>query len=177
LCAAWWRSQHNRHHAMPQRLNHDVDLQTLPLIAFNSKILQNLAKDANFFIRNQTKLFMLIDGLLVFAFWRFYLCPRYAFKKRCYLDIVFVIVHFYMVFSFTTIPLYVFAMFIQGNYMLLNFALSHTHLPVTTKTQHWIVYCLGHTVDIEPVWWCDWLMGYLNYQIVSFSNIFSVCNC
>jgi hypothetical protein len=30
LCLIF-RSQHNRHHAMPQKLDHDVDLNTLPL--------------------------------------------------------------------------------------------------------------------------------------------------
>jgi len=31
MSGSWWRSQHNRHHAMPQKLDHDVDLNTLPL--------------------------------------------------------------------------------------------------------------------------------------------------
>ena len=46
-----------------------------------------------------------------------------------------------------------------------TFTLSHSHLPVTTKKLHWVEYSLLHTVNIEPSWWCDWVMGYLNYQI------------
>ena len=38
MSAAWWRNQHNKHHATPQKLKHDVDLDTLPLIAFNAEI-------------------------------------------------------------------------------------------------------------------------------------------
>ena len=28
MSAAWWRNQHNKHHATPQKLKHDVDLDT-----------------------------------------------------------------------------------------------------------------------------------------------------
>merc|ERR1719387_1543801 len=38
MSAAWWRSQHNKHHAAPQKMQHDVDLDTLPLLAFNARI-------------------------------------------------------------------------------------------------------------------------------------------
>jgi hypothetical protein len=39
MSGAWWRNQHNKHHATPQKLKHDVDLDTLPLIAFNGMCL------------------------------------------------------------------------------------------------------------------------------------------
>lgn len=38
MSASWWRIQHNKHHAMPQKLGHDVDLNTLPLVAFTEKV-------------------------------------------------------------------------------------------------------------------------------------------
>jgi fatty acid desaturase 2 (delta-6 desaturase) len=44
--------------------------------------------------------------------------------------------------------------------------LIFSDLPVTKdETLHWVEYALLHTVDIEPSWWCDWWMSYLNYQI------------
>jgi len=51
--------------------------------------------------------------------------------------------------------------------MLTNFALSHTHKPVVQANEHrkWIEYASKYTTNIEPSWWCDWWMGYLNYQI------------
>ncbi|CAG7835206.1 unnamed protein product [Allacma fusca] len=54
--SGWWRSQHNRHHAMPQRLHHDVDLNTLPLIAFNVAVTKGGQHKPNFFLRHQAKL-------------------------------------------------------------------------------------------------------------------------
>ena len=38
MSAAYWRNQHNKHHATPQKLEHDVYLNTLPLIAFHKLI-------------------------------------------------------------------------------------------------------------------------------------------
>lgn len=37
MSGAWWRNQHNKHHATPQKLKHDVDLDTLPLVAFHAR--------------------------------------------------------------------------------------------------------------------------------------------
>ena len=38
MSAAFWRNQHNKHHATPQQLGKDVDLDTLPLVAFNKEV-------------------------------------------------------------------------------------------------------------------------------------------
>ena len=38
MSGSWWRNQHNKHHSMPQKLGHDVDLNTLPLVAFTEKV-------------------------------------------------------------------------------------------------------------------------------------------
>ena len=38
MSAHYWRNQHNKHHATPQKLEHDVDLNTLPLLAFHRLI-------------------------------------------------------------------------------------------------------------------------------------------
>ena len=53
LSSTWWSSAHNRHHAMPQRLHRDVDLETLPLVAFNARVAANPRDGNNFFVRNQ----------------------------------------------------------------------------------------------------------------------------
>jgi len=38
MSGSWWRIQHNKHHSMPQKLGADVDLNTLPLVAFTEKV-------------------------------------------------------------------------------------------------------------------------------------------
>lgn len=36
---------------------------------------------------------------------------------------------------------------------------------MTTEPTHWVEYSLIHTADVEQRPWCNWWMGYLNYQI------------
>lgn len=54
--STWWSRQHNRHHAMPQRLQYDVDLNTTPLIAYNAKVVKNSKVGKGFMIQNQVSL-------------------------------------------------------------------------------------------------------------------------
>jgi fatty acid desaturase 2 (delta-6 desaturase) len=167
MSASWWRSQHNRHHAMPQRLKHDVDLETMPLIAFNSRVIRNpqTTKD-NFFIRNQAWLYLTLDSAIVMLVWKLYLHPRYAWKKGSYFDLFFMTLHYLFFSMFLNIWWYLVVTWIASTYMMSQFAMSHSHLEVADEPKHWVEYCLLHTVDVEPSWWCDWVMGYLNYQIV-----------
>jgi len=56
---------------------------------------------------------------------------------------------------------------IIGMALFVNFALSHTHTDIVPadKTVTWVHYAASHTTNVDPSWWCDWWMGYLNYQI------------
>jgi fatty acid desaturase 2 (delta-6 desaturase) len=160
---------------MPQRLKHDVDLETLPFIAFNTKVLRGKEgqKKPNFFVRHQSKLFLTLDTLLVTLSWRILLNPRYAIKKRQWMDLAFMTVHYGAAFILFKEEWWIYLIMIWGSkgYLFFHFALSHTHLPVTEEPRHWVEYCFYHTADIEPSWWCDWIMSYLNYQIVSKSIV------
>jgi hypothetical protein len=54
LSASSWNSTHAEHHAMPQHVTKDSDLKTLPVLAFNKKLVEHkpsLAK--SFLLRNQ----------------------------------------------------------------------------------------------------------------------------
>ena len=61
---------------------------------------------------------------------------------------------------------YLLSVWLMSIYMLGNFALSHSHLPLAEGPLHWVEYAFLHTVDVQPSWWCDWWMGYLNYQVL-----------
>jgi fatty acid desaturase len=173
MSASWWRSQHNRHHAMPQRLKHDVDLDTLPLVAFNVEIGK---KGAPAWLRLQAYLFSPLTCLLVGLGWQFFLHPRHAFRNKQHLELVCFAVRYIFIGIFgwalgfsvgKIILLYVLYVWVGAAYIFTNFALSHTHTPVLqpNETLDWVRYASNHTVNIEPVFWVDWWMGYLNYQI------------
>jgi len=56
---------------------------------------------------------------------------------------------------------------VSANYIFVNFAVSHTHRDIVDKDKHidWVVYASNHTSNVEPSWWCNWWMSYLNFQI------------
>ena len=115
-------------------------------------------------VQNQASLFLLIDTLLVIMFWKLYLTPVHIFRKGKYHELIFIGLHYCFAYQIGLVN-FLLIVWLASAYMLGNFALSHTHLPVTDESLHWVEYALRHTVDIQPSWWCDWWMGFLNYQI------------
>lgn len=164
MASKWWSSQHNRHHAMPQRLKHDVDLETLPLIAFNKGVVRHKKQGTGFFIQHQSTLFLLIDTLLVATMWKVYLHPRYVIQRGTYIQLLFMGLHYLFAYNVGFVT-YLVSVWLASIYIFGNFSLSHTHLPITEKPTHWVEYSLTHTMDITPGWMVDWWMAYLNYQI------------
>ena len=171
---------------MPQRLKKDVDLETLPLLAFNAKVVKHPKQGKTFFVQNQVivgdafkgfrrplanfpscfqaLLFLAVDTLLVATMWKVYLHPRYVIQRKRYHELLLMAVHYIFAYYIGFIP-YVTSVWLASIYIFGNFSLSHTHLPVTEGPLHWVEYAFLHTLDIKKSWWCDWWMAYLNYQI------------
>ncbi len=141
MSGAWWRSQHNKHHSMPQKLGYDVDLNTLPLVAFTSKVVKKVGSLQKVWIKAQALLFPVITTLLVALGWQFFLHPRHLLRTKNIAEIgsmtlryVLWTVLFTSKFGLTkSILLYLAYVWIGANYIFLNFALSHTHLDVVPK--------------------------------------------
>lgn len=172
LSAGYWRNQHNKHHAMPQKLKHDVDLRTLPLVAFHAEIAKRGYKA---WLRWQAFLFLPIVTVLVGIVWQFFLHPRYSLRTRntvelsCYV-LRYLAISTYFLGEYSLVQqvcLYTAFSWIYAVYCFTNFALSHTHTPVVGATEQldWVRFAANHTVNIQPSFWCDWWMGFLNYQI------------
>merc|ERR1711871_295806 len=83
MSGSWWRNQHNKHHATPQKLKHDVDLDTLPLVAFNRKVV----KSDNWWLRMQGHLFAPVTCLLVALGWQLYLHPRHSIRRGAHMEL------------------------------------------------------------------------------------------
>ncbi|KAJ6635865.1 Acyl-lipid (8-3)-desaturase [Pseudolycoriella hygida] len=163
LSAARWRRQHNRHHAMPQRLHHDVDLETMPIFAFNAKVVRKPGNGSGFLIQNQAALYVL-NTFFLSILWQFYQDPKFIIKRKCYLEFLAIVAHcaiFYQLGFWAWFP----QAWLGAFWALLTFSLNHTFLPVTEEPTHWFEYSLLHTANVEHAPWCDWITGYLNYQI------------
>eukprot|EP01103_Thecamoeba_quadrilineata_P003214 TRINITY_DN13013_c0_g1_i1.p1 TRINITY_DN13013_c0_g1~~TRINITY_DN13013_c0_g1_i1.p1 ORF type:complete len:406 (+),score=71.85 TRINITY_DN13013_c0_g1_i1:64-1281(+) len=171
MSSSWWRNQHNKHHAMPQKLEHDVDLNTLPLVAFNKEIGK---KGSRPWLSLQAYLFSPLTCLVVALGWQFFLHPRHALRTKKYLELFLFglryasIYYLFSNFSASAIIfMYLGYMWVGAAYIFTNFAMSHTHLPVLKPDEHvdWVRFAGDFTVNLEPTLWCNWWMSYLNFQI------------
>lgn len=179
MSGGWWRSNHNKHHSMPQKLGHDVDLDTLPLVAFTDKIKNKIkGKALKNWISIQAILFPVITTSIVALGWQFYLHPRYMMRTKKYSELLSLFVRYTAWTYFITAKfglaqstvIYLAYMWIASNYIFLNFAVSHTHLDTVSKedTQvDWVRYSSLHTMNVSPgpFKFVSWWMSYLNYQI------------
>jgi fatty acid desaturase len=82
MSGSWWRNQHNKHHSMPQKIGADVDLNTLPLVAFTNKVFKKMGLSQKLWIRMQAFLFPLLTTFLVTIGWQFYLHPRHVVRTK-----------------------------------------------------------------------------------------------
>lgn len=178
MSAAWWRVQHNKHHCTPQKLKHDVDLDTLPLVAFNAAVIseKRLGPLHRHWIKLQNFLFTPVICTAVALFWQFYLHPRHMLRTQRIVEVMAVACRWVFLASIAlamgvtpgqAAALYVMRSVLSGSYIFTNFALSHTHCPVVgdEADAHWVEYGALHTINITPHWWTNWWMAYLNFQI------------
>jgi acyl-CoA 6-desaturase (Delta-6 desaturase) len=141
MSGGWWRIQHNKHHAMPQKVGYDVDLNTLPLVAFTSREIKKLPYLHKLWIRSQAVLFPAIITSLVALGWQFYLHPRFIWRKKDWREAACLVLRYVLWHQlFTTqfglkqsILIYLAYDWVAANYIFIDFAVSHTHLPTVPK--------------------------------------------
>jgi fatty acid desaturase 2 (delta-6 desaturase) len=160
-----WNSMHQKHHATPQKVKHDIDLDTTPLVAFFNTAFEdntNGKKASRFmsrwWMRLQAWTFLpVVNGIFVHLFWSYYLHPRRVFHRLCsaktrevYLETAFEAIC--MSASHIVIPmifsisggyglLYSYFLFMVANfwnfvYLFGHFSLSHTYTGVIPEDKH-----------------------------------------
>lgn len=176
MSAGWWRSNHNRHHATPQKLGHDADLETLPLVAFNAAVLKGVRSPMmRKWLQAQAYLFMPLTCFLVVLGWQMFLHPCYMVKTSKWLELASLAARYFLTFACvfsgwswsSAAACYLIVQQLAGCYIFTNFALSHTHTDVVQKDEHihWVEYASKHTVNLSDHWFVNWWMAYLNFQI------------
>jgi fatty acid desaturase len=168
--ATWWISSHNRHHASPQHLGFDSDLNTLPAMAFDS-VTARMGSPK--WLKFQAWTFEFSTWLVV-LYWKLYLHPIAIWRKKALSDGFFLIMHyvvFYTAFKdfgiLGVIGSHLVWGSVAGSYLFTNFALSHTHKDVLLVDQHedWVRSAILRTTNIRHNALVNWWMGYLNMQI------------
>jgi fatty acid desaturase len=176
-----WNSMHNKHHATPQKIGHDIDLDTTPFVAFFDKALDNKYNNivTKFWLQYQMYSFLPIITLLVNIFWMLYLHPRKIIRdKNITQSIIILFGHFSKIYLFmylgnvnvyTALLYHIISFCISAIYLFGHFSLSHTFTPVIEKNEDpsWVRYAIEHSVDIQPQnMVVSWIMGYLNCQVI-----------
>lgn len=188
LSGWWWTRTHTKHHAMPQRLEHDQDLETLPFLLYNSKIAKdpkqansffvlnqvlqkymlflNLGFNSIYFLCNQSWLYLTFHCAMCNLIWVINSCPMFMIKQRDYFGFAVTAIHWGLNYiMIPDLPSLIFIFWMRSTYIIGNFALAHSHRPVTGEPTHWVEYALTHTANIHPSLIVDWWTGYLNLHI------------
>jgi len=177
MSGSFWRNQHNKHHATPQKVGHDVDLRTMPLVAFHKEVAYNSKGKLlgnKLWAKHQAKLFAPVICELVSLGWQFFLHPRFAIRTKNFTELAWMASRYLFIYSYfgqfgmaKIVPAYLFYNWVASSYIFTNFAVSHTHLPVNGKDEKvdWVRYSSDYTMNCDDSFLCNWWMSYLNFQI------------
>ncbi|KAM9866731.1 hypothetical protein ACIFOC_00423 [Leucobacter aridicollis] len=173
---SWWDSKHTRHHANPNRVGKDpdIDVDTISFIEEDAVQARGLRRAIT---RRQGWLFfplLTLEGLNLHLHSFRHLLSREPVKGRwvelgiiltrfaVFYTPVFIFLPLGMAFAFTGVQLAVF-----GVYMGASFAPNHKGMPVIAHDAKLDFFTkqVRTSRNIRGGWWATWLMGGLNYQV------------
>jgi fatty acid desaturase len=173
----WWGSKHTRHHANPNRVSKDPDIE-VDTIRFLEVDAAKVSGPMSLITRRQGWLFfplLTLEGLnLHWLALRHVLDFRHEVKDR-WLEIgllalrwalvltpIFLFLPIGMAFAFLGVQMAVF-----GIYMGAAFAPNHKGMPIIDADAKLDFFTkqVRTSRNISGGWWATWLMGGLNYQI------------
>ena len=173
---SWWDSKHSRHHANPNRVGKDPDIE-IDTISFLEEDAASARGLRRLITRKQGWLFfplLTLEGLnLHFLSFKHLLTDRDAKTRWAELSMilvrfaillipVFLFLPLGMAFAFLGVQLAVF-----GVYMGASFAPNHKGMPVIDRDAKLDFFSkqVRTSRNIRGGWWATWLMGGLNYQV------------
>ncbi len=173
---AWWTSKHTRHHANPNRVGKDPDIE-IDTISFLDTDAASAKGIRRAITRRQGWLFfplLTLEGLNLHYLGLKHLVTDRDVKAR-WLELaliatrlaavavpVFLVLPLGMAFAFLGVQLAVF-----GVYMGAAFAPNHKGMPVIAPDAKLDFFSkqVRTSRNIRGGWWATWLMGGLNYQV------------
>ncbi|MBW9120368.1 acyl-CoA desaturase [Microbacterium trichothecenolyticum] len=176
ISLSWWNNKHNRHHANPNRVGKDPDIE-IDTISFLETDAASAGRWRALVTRKQGWLFfplLTLEGLNLHAHAFRHLFSREGVKDRwielaliaarfaVLLTPIFLFLPLGMAFAFVGVQLAVF-----GVYMGASFAPNHKGMAIIAKDAKLDFFSkqVRTSRNIRGGWWATWLMGGLNYQI------------
>lgn len=170
----WWAYKHNRHHANPNQLGKDPDMEQL--FAFSSKQSENRGKIFRTLRPYQHiyffPLLLLAHANIIRGAIRHFLFRNK--NRRAFADIGLQMLHFALLYSviFYSLGFLYGVLFvvsyslIAGAYLGLTFAPNHKAMPIIGEVAvHPYIHQIITARNIKPNFFTDILYGGLNYQI------------
>lgn len=173
---SWWATKHTRHHANPNRVGKDPDIEvdTISFLDEDARAARGLRRAIT---RRQGWLFfplLTLEGLNLHALAFRHLLGRAPVKGR-WLELALLLVRFgvFVVPVFLVLPLGMACAFVGvqlavfGVYMGASFAPNHKGMAVIARDAKLDFFSkqVRTSRNIRGGWWATWLMGGLNYQI------------
>jgi fatty acid desaturase len=176
LSHGWWMNKHSRHHANPNKIGKDPDIES-DTVAFLDESAATRSGVRAWFTRRQGYLFfplLLLEGLNLHVKAITSLSSRSPVKGRwievgmltarfiIFFGLVFWLLPFGMAWAFIGVQLAVF-----GLYMGATFAPNHKGMPIVPADikLDFLSKQVRTSRNITGGWWATILMGGLNYQI------------
>jgi fatty acid desaturase len=173
---AWWTSKHTRHHANPNRVGKDPDIE-IDTISFLDTDAASARGIRRFITRRQGWFFfplLTLEGInLHYQGLKHLIAERDVASRWLELSLilvrlaaiavpVFLVLPLGMAFAFIGVQLAVF-----GVYMGAAFAPNHKGMPVIAPDAKLDFFSkqVRTSRNIRGGWWATWLMGGLNYQV------------
>jgi len=177
MSVSWWASKHTRHHANPNRVGKDPDIE-IDTISFLDEDAASARGLRRLITKRQGWLFfplLTLEGLNLYALaFRHLLFTREPVKGR-FQEIALLLLRHAVVFTpiFVFLPMgMAFAFFavqvaVFGVYMGASFAPNHKGMPVIARDAKLDFFSkqVRTSRNVRGGWWATWLMGGLNYQI------------
>jgi fatty acid desaturase len=174
---AWWMNKHTRHHANPNKVGKDPDIETDAAIAFTEEFAARQRGPLAWITRRQGYLFfplLLLEGinLHVNSIRSLFRPGRIegraleltllGLRFAIYLAALFWLLPLGMAFAFIGVQLAVF-----GLYMGASFAPNHVGMPIVPRDVKldFLNKQVRTSRNVSGGWWATLLMGGLNYQI------------
>jgi fatty acid desaturase len=177
ISLSWWNAKHNRHHANPNRVGKDPDIE-VDTIRFLEEDAAKVNRLGALITRKQGWLFfplLTLEGLNLHFQGLKHLLSRddevkgrwvelslIALRFALYLTPIFLLLPIGMAFAFIGVQLAVF-----GVYMGASFAPNHKGMPIIAPDAKLDFFSkqVRTSRNIRGGWWATALMGGLNYQV------------
>jgi fatty acid desaturase/predicted heme/steroid binding protein len=174
--SSWWNYRHFRHHAKPNIIRKDPDIEAPYLFLMGNVRAREWGKRKKGFMpyQHQHQYWFLTFPPLLLPVYFHYDVLRFLWRTRDWIDFLWVM-SFFVRWSFQYVPIlgwsgaltfYMVVRFFESHWFTWVTQMSHVPMDIDhDHNKHWISLQLDSTCNVEQSFFNDWFTGHLNFQI------------